>query len=79
MVFQQVPRAEIEAGEPREVTVAPKVALVKVILEEVGEVTVGKALAAQVDPFQVEPEAQVAVTAMPAPLGEVGTSDLALL
>lgn len=43
-VPQQVPRAEILAGTPREVTVAPKVAPVVVIDATVGAVTVGMAL-----------------------------------
>ena len=45
VVPQQVPRAEIEAGVPREVTLAPRVAPVVVIDVAVGEVTVGTALA----------------------------------
>ena len=45
VVPQQVPRAEIEAGIPREVTLAPRVAPVVVIEAAVGEVTVGTALA----------------------------------
>ncbi len=44
VVPQQVPRAEIEAGIPREVTLAPRVAPVVVIEAAVGEVTVGTAL-----------------------------------
>ena len=48
VVPQQVPRAEIEAGTPREVTFAPRVAPVVVMEVAVGEVTVGAALAAEV-------------------------------
>ena len=40
-----MPRAEIEAGLPREVTFAPRVAPVVVILVAVREVTVGTARA----------------------------------
>ena len=43
VVPQQVPRAEIDAGEPREVTLAPRVAPVEVTELEVGVVTVGTA------------------------------------
>ncbi len=43
-VPQQVPRAEIEAGEPREVTLAPKVAPAEETLAKVGVVTVGTAV-----------------------------------
>jgi hypothetical protein len=42
-VPQQVPRAVIDAGTPRDVTLAPKVAEFDVIPETVGEVTVGSA------------------------------------
>jgi len=60
-----VPRAEIAAGIPKEVTVAPRVALVEVIAVAVGSVTVGTAgtgSATQVVPFPVLPEAQTVVT-----------------
>lgn len=43
VVPQQVPRAEIAAGIPREVTLAPRVAPVVVMDVAVGEVTVGTA------------------------------------
>ena len=62
VVPQQVPRAEIEAGTPKEVTVAPRVAPVVVMEETVGVVTVGTALfAAQIVLFQVVFAAQVAM------------------
>ena len=37
-VPQQVPRAEIEAGVPKEVTLAPRVALVEVMAEWVDDI-----------------------------------------
>ena len=40
-VPQQVPRAEIDDGTPREVTLAPSVAPEEVIEADVGVVTVG--------------------------------------
>jgi hypothetical protein len=58
-VLRQIPRAEMEAGKPKEETVAPGVALEEVIPITVGDVTVGTE--AQILPFQVEPEVQVAV------------------
>ena len=61
VVPQQVPRAEITGGFPREVTFAPRVAPLEVMFVTVGEVTVGTALAAQTAPFQVVPPVQVAV------------------
>ena len=51
----------MEAGIPREVTVAPRVALVVVIEAEVGVVRVGTAFAAHFAPSQVVPAAQLAV------------------
>ena len=48
VVAQQVPRAVIEAGTPREETVAPRVAVVVVTEETVGVTTVGTTLAAPV-------------------------------
>ena len=45
VVPQQVPRAEMAAGLPREVTVAPRVAPVVVMAVAVGVVTVGMASA----------------------------------
>ena len=47
-VPQQVPRAEIDDGTPREVTLAPSVAPEEVIEADVGVVTVGTTLAAVV-------------------------------
>jgi len=44
-VPQQVPRAEIAAGTPRDVTFAPRVTVVWATDEEVGVVTVGATLA----------------------------------
>ena len=41
VVPQQVPRAEMEAGTPRDVTLAPRVALVDMTEVTVGVVTVG--------------------------------------
>ena len=61
-VPQQVPRAEMEAGTPREVTFAPRVAPVVVMAETVGVVTVGTTLVAQMLPFQVVPETQSVAT-----------------
>ena len=43
-VPQQVPRADIDAGYPRDVTLAPSVAPPVVIEDTVGDVTVGTAL-----------------------------------
>ena len=60
-VPQQVPRAEMAAGTPKDVTLAPSVAPVVVIAVAVGLVTVGTALAAQLLPFQVVPAAQAVV------------------
>jgi hypothetical protein len=45
VVPQHVPRADIEAGFPRDVTFAPRVAPVAEIADTVGEVTVGTAAA----------------------------------
>ena len=76
---QQVPRVT-EAGLPRLVTFAPSVAPVVVMDVAVGEETAGVARdTSQVLPFQEVPPVQAEVTVIPAPLGEVGTSDLELL
>ena len=63
VVPQQVPRADIDAGYPREVTLAPRVAPVVVIEVSVGVVTVGATLTAHVLPFQVVPDVQLDATA----------------
>ena len=62
-VPQHVPRADIKAGIPGDVTFAPSVAPVVVIPVAVGEVTVGTTgVAAQLLPFHVVPEIQLPVT-----------------
>ncbi len=58
-VPKHVPRAEMEAGDPRDVTFAPRVAVVVAMEAEVGEVTVGTELGtAQILSFHSLPEAQ---------------------
>ena len=61
-VPKHVPRAEMEAGDPNEVTFAPRVAPVVVMAETVGLITVGTTFAAQIVPFHVLPPTQVVVT-----------------
>ena len=59
VVPQHVPRAEIEAGIPKDVTLAPNVAPVVVMPETVGVITVGTVLAGatvtSVHPLQLFP------------------------
>ena len=66
VVPQQVPRAEMAAGEPSEVTLAPRVAPEVVMEVAVGLVRVGTALTEQVLVFtsQAVPEVQVAVAVL---------------
>jgi hypothetical protein len=52
----------MEAGDPKEVTFAPRVAPEVVMEEAVGLVTVGTVFAAHVLPFHPLPEAQEVVT-----------------
>jgi hypothetical protein len=62
-VLPQIPRAEIVAGFPRDVTLAPSVTVVAVIEVAVGDVTVGTArFSAQIVPFHVQPGARLVVT-----------------
>jgi len=62
-VLPQIPRAEIEAGFPRDVTLAPRVTVVVVIEVAVGDVTVGTAaMFAHIVPFQAVPAVQDVVT-----------------
>ena len=63
-VPQQVPRAEMAAGEPREVTLAPRVAPEVVMEVAVGLPRVGTELVAQIEPFQTVPDIQVAVAVL---------------
>ena len=78
-VPQQVPRAEMEAGTPREVTFAPKVAPEEVMADEVGEVTVGTALAVQIPPTIEDPPGQmVQVGGLVAPLAQAEAVNVAV-
>ena len=52
------------AGEPREVTLAPRVAPEVVMEVAVGLPRVGTELVAQIEPFQTVPDIQVAVAVL---------------
>jgi len=79
----QPAKLEPIAGELVKVTIVPElyVPAGPAVPEPVPAVVIvrGYVIVAQIDPFQEVPEVQVAEIVIPAPLGEVGTSDLVLL